>query len=83
MNALSSDSSLLLEVRELIAQARGRAVASVNAEISLLYWRIGNLIHQDILRDARAEYGQGIIAGLARALTQEFGRGFDEKTSVT
>ncbi|MFM0077078.1 PDDEXK nuclease domain-containing protein [Paraburkholderia sediminicola] len=70
---------LLNEVRELIDSARERAAAAVNAELSLLYWRIGHRIRAEVLGGARAEYGRRVIASLAGALTAEYGRGWSEQ----
>ncbi|CAE6955950.1 PDDEXK nuclease domain-containing protein [Paraburkholderia domus] len=78
MSALTSI-PLLNEVRELIDSARERAAAAVNAELSLLYWRIGQRIRAEVLGGARAEYGRQVIASLARALTAEYGRGWSEQ----
>jgi len=36
--------ALVSEVRQLIDAAKQRAVVAVNAEISLLYWQVGNRI---------------------------------------
>lgn len=70
---------LLNEVRNLIDSARERAAAAVNAELSLLYWRIGHRIRAEVLGGARAEYGRQVIASLAGALTAEYGRGWSEQ----
>jgi predicted nuclease of restriction endonuclease-like (RecB) superfamily len=45
----------------------------------LLYWRVGTRIRQDILKEERGEYGEQIVATVARQLTAEFGQGFSEK----
>jgi hypothetical protein len=68
--------SLLLELRTLIHYARARVAATVNAELTMLYWNIGQRIRAVVLHDERAEYGIQVVAGLARQLTLEFGRGF-------
>jgi hypothetical protein len=49
---------LLNEVRLLIDSARERAAAAVNAELTLLYWRVGRCIRAEVLGGVRAEYGQ-------------------------
>jgi predicted nuclease of restriction endonuclease-like (RecB) superfamily len=71
--------SLIDDVQELIDGARARVAAAVNAELTSLYWQIGRRIRQDVLGGTRAEYGQEIIAGLARQLTAAYGRGWSEK----
>jgi predicted nuclease of restriction endonuclease-like (RecB) superfamily len=68
---------LLFDLRELVGAARARAAASVNSELVMLYWHIGQRIERDLLGQERAEYGQRVVLELARTLTQEFGAGFD------
>jgi predicted nuclease of restriction endonuclease-like (RecB) superfamily len=70
---------LLNEVRLLIDSARERAAAAVNAELTLLYWRVGRCIRAEVLGGVRAEYGQQVIASLAKALTADYGRGWSEQ----
>ncbi|MFC0402996.1 PDDEXK nuclease domain-containing protein [Paraburkholderia rhizosphaerae] len=72
-------SPLFDEVRRLINSARERAAAAVNAELTLLYWQVGHRIQVEVLRGARAEYGQEVIRSLARQLTAEYGRGWSDK----
>jgi predicted nuclease of restriction endonuclease-like (RecB) superfamily len=71
--------ALLAEVRQLIDGARRRAANAVNAELTLLYWQVGRRISTDILNGERGEYGQQVIAELARQLTALYGRGWSEK----
>lgn len=75
----TQDSILLPELRQLIDIARERAAISVNAELTLLYWQLGNRIHREILRQERAGYGEQIVSSLGRQLTSEYGRGFSAK----
>ena len=46
---------------------------------SMLYWRIGKRINQEVLKEQRAEYGRQIVLSLARQLETEHGRGWSEK----
>lgn len=71
--------SLAAEIRQLIADARMRAAAAVNAELTLLYWRVGQRIHREILGSQRASYGDEIVSALGRQLTAEHGRGFSAR----
>jgi hypothetical protein len=64
----------------MIDDTRGSVAVSVNAALTALYWHIGRLIHQDILKEKRAEYGAEIVASLSRQLVQAYGGGFSEKT---
>lgn len=77
--ATPSVEPLLDDLRQLIQAARESAVMAVNAGLTKMYWRIGRRIRDDILGQARAGYGEQIVATLARQLAAEFGRGFEEK----
>lgn len=71
---------LLGDIRKMIEDARAAVASAVNVRLTMLYWRIGRRIGQEILRGARAEYGAEIVSALARQLTSEYGRGFSEKS---
>jgi len=71
--------ALLADVRELILQAREVVARAVDSGLTTLYWHVGRRVRQDILKEKRAEYGEEIVAALARQLETEFGRGFGEK----
>lgn len=64
------------DISQLVQQAKQRAASAVNSEITLLYWQVGNRIHQEVLGGERASYGQEVIASLAKQLTAQFGRGW-------
>lgn len=71
--------NLVEEVKQLIADARQQVAISVNAEISALYWRVGQRIKTEILDNKRAEYGKSVIKNLSEVLTAEYGSGWGEK----
>ncbi|MHB9117086.1 MAG: DUF1016 N-terminal domain-containing protein [Burkholderiales bacterium] len=70
---------LLADIRALIEQARQQTAVAVNAGLTLMYWRIGQRIHVEVLGGERAAYGEEIVATLSRQLVGEYGRGFAEK----
>lgn len=70
---------LFNEIKSLIEQAHSDVAILVNAQLTLLYWRIGKRIRDEILKGERAEYGEQIVVLLARQLEQEYGRGFSHK----
>lgn len=70
---------LAADVRSMIAQTRDGVARTVNAGMTLLYWRVGKRIHNEILGEDRAEYGKEIVSTLSRQLVEEFGSGFSEK----
>ena len=67
---------LTQEIVSLVHTAKQRAAVAVNAELTLLYWSVGQRIRQEILKGERAEYGQHIIGNLSKALTAQLGRGW-------
>ncbi len=80
LNNLPVDiSGLFHSVAELIAQARKRVAISVNAEATLLNFRVGFYIQSFILEGNRAPYGKQVIVNLAEQLTQNFGSGWSDK----
>lgn len=70
---------LLADVRQLIADARQRVAIAVNAELTLLYWHVGQRIQVELLKGQRAEYGKRVVAELAHQLTADFGKGWSEQ----
>src|SRR3990167_5409653 len=68
-----------MDIQHLINKSRQKVALVVNAELTSLYWRIGNRINVEILKDSRAEYGQAIIENLSYHLMAEYGCSFEEK----
>jgi len=68
--------TLVQELRGLIEETRSMVAVAVNAGVTLLYWRIGKRINENILREERAAYGEQLVAELSRRLADEYGRGF-------
>ena len=74
---------LVDDLRQIINQARNRVAVNVNAELTLMYWHIGERINREVLGNERAEYGKQIVATLSQQLQSEYGdKGF-EKSSIT
>ena len=74
-----TDPALVAELRELIDGARQRAAVAVNAELTLLYWRIGQRINRELLKEQRASYGDQVMAKLAKELSKLYGRGWSKR----
>ncbi len=51
----------------------------MNAELVMLYWKIGNIIQTDIKQGKRADYGEQLVHQLSLQLSQEFGKGFSKQ----
>ena len=74
-----AQTAILEELRALIEGARHRVAVSVNRELVLLYWGLGQRIRVEILGETRAEYGEQILPTLSAKLTEEFGNGYSAR----
>lgn len=77
----ASTQSLIQDLRQIVEQARCRVASTANAELTMMYWHIGERINREVLGNQRAEYGKQIVASVARQLQEDFGtKGFEERT---
>jgi predicted nuclease of restriction endonuclease-like (RecB) superfamily len=67
------------ELRTLISSSRQRLAGAVNAELTRLYWSVGQRLRTEVLGDARASYGAKLLEQLGQQLAHEFGRGFESR----
>jgi predicted nuclease of restriction endonuclease-like (RecB) superfamily len=72
-------SHLFVSIKQLIDESKQQVAVSVNATMSMLYWKIGKRVNEETLQDKRADYGKQIIATLSRQLEMEYGNSFGEK----
>ncbi len=70
---------LLADIRSLIESARTQTARVVNSALAMHYWSVGHRIHQDILKQKRAEYGEKIVSTLGRQLSTQYGQGYSDK----
>ena len=71
--------TLHAELRTLIASSRQRLAGAVNAELTRLYWAVGQRLATEVLSGERAQYGSQLVEQLGQQLSQEFGRGFEAR----
>ena len=71
---------LFADIRRMIEETRSAVATTVNAGLTMLYWRIGHRIQQEILKGKRADYGAEIVSTLSRQLEMEYGSGFSAKS---
>ena len=80
MSELINISGLFTEIKILIDSSRNRVATVVNTEMTMLYWKIGKRINDEIGTQSRAEvYGKQIVVTLWRQLSEEYGRSFSGK----
>ena len=76
-NQLTPNSSIILEIRELLENARKNVAQQVNTQLLTTYWNIGRIIVEyEQQNQIRADYGKQTLKELSKELTREFGKGF-------
>ncbi|HNW49792.1 MAG TPA: PDDEXK nuclease domain-containing protein [Prolixibacteraceae bacterium] len=71
--------ALFSEVTKLIEESRRSVAITVNSALTVLYWKVGRLINNEILKNKRAEYGEQIILNLSNELSLTYGKGWGLK----
>ena len=65
------------EIKEVLEKARSNVAITVNRELLVSYWKIGEIIvRYEQNEQIRAAYGTKTLKQLARELSKEFGKGF-------
>jgi predicted nuclease of restriction endonuclease-like (RecB) superfamily len=71
---------LLRDLRDFIAESRRQVLRAVDVVQVRTCWGVGrHIVEFEQGGAARAEYGAKLLPRLAEKLTEEFGRGFDER----
>lgn len=78
MQDLNRD-DLFQDLSVLIEQSRKQVAIVANSALTLLFWKVGKRIGDEILKNERAEYGKQIIATISAQLEAIYGRNFTEK----
>ncbi len=77
---ITAHSVLINDLRQIIDSARERVAVTVNAELTMMYWHIGERINREILGNQRAEYGKQIVSTVATLLQSLYGtKGFEPR----
>lgn len=71
--------TLVQDLHGLIKEARSTVATTVNAALTMLYWRIGVRINHEILKGERATYGAEILPTLSAKLVPLYGNGFSAR----
>lgn len=72
-----AEQHLLFELSHLIEQSQQQVIAQANSTLTMLFWRVGHRIQQEILQHKRAEYGKQIVSRLSQQLQEKYGRNFE------
>lgn len=69
--------SIYDRIRDIINNARNKALYAINTQMVRAYWFIGKeIVEEEQKGKERAGYGEKIIDDLSIKLTKEFGKGF-------
>lgn len=71
------EQSLFNELSELIEQSQRQVFSHANSTLTALFWRIGQRINDEILKNKRAEYAKQIVSTLSTQLKSQYGRNFE------
>lgn len=66
-------------ITQVLERARSQAYHAVNSAMVHAYWEIGQRIMEEQGGKERAAYGRALVKELSRRLTDDFGRGFNER----
>lgn len=73
---INTKKHLFEDVTRLIEDSRSFVATTINASLTMLYWKIGARINDEILNNKRADYGKQIVATLSQQLEKSHGKGF-------
>lgn len=80
MKLEETNQQLLDALKQVIITSRSKAFQAVNSNLLECYWNIGRLIIEDEQQgNARAQYGKFTLRNISIKLSEEFGKGFDER----
>ncbi|NLA24441.1 MAG: DUF1016 domain-containing protein [Bacteroidales bacterium] len=80
MKIEQSFNELYDDICKIVEESRSYLAKTANKTLTILYWKIGNRINNNLLDGDRAEYGKQIVSQLASQLQEQYGkRGFQER----
>jgi predicted nuclease of restriction endonuclease-like (RecB) superfamily len=69
--------NIIHQIQSIIANAKEKAIRSVDTERVLMYWQIGKVIFEEEQSGKeRADYGRFLIKSISEAFQPQFGSGF-------
>lgn len=69
--------NIIHQIQSIIANAREKAIRSVDTERVLMYWQIGKVIfEEEQAGKERADYGKYLIKSISETFQPQFGSGF-------
>lgn len=75
--ATTIEQSLFNELSALIEQSQRQIFSYANSTLTILFWKIGQRINDEILKNKRAEYAKQIVSTLSTQLKSQYGKNFE------
>lgn len=77
---ISKRTQFVSDIKQILSEARTQAYSAVNIAMVQAYWLIGKrIVEEEQDGEEKAKYGEKILQTLAKELSSEFGKGFDER----
>lgn len=73
---MDKSTDMINGISDLIEKSGRKIAVSINSEICLLYWQIGNYISTHLYYENYSQYGAKILATLSQKLTVKYGKGY-------
>lgn len=67
---------LLPSISEIIDKTQLKTALFLNSEITLMYWKIGTHINENLEQNSNSKYGKQIVATLSQQLMKTYGKGY-------
>lgn len=73
--------SFVSDIQQILELARQKSYSAINSAMVEAYWLVGKrIVEEEQNGEERAEYGKFVIKSLATELTENFGKGFSERS---
>lgn len=79
MKSIEESKNIFKKVSTLIEETKKKVASTINEQMIILYWNIGKIIKEAIIKNNRAEYGKQIVQSLSVRLVVHYGRGFKKR----
>lgn len=79
MEVNNYENTLFKNLKMIIRQTKDAVATQVNSALTMMYWKIGKTINDDVLKNERGKYGEQVVKKIALRLVEEFGSSYSEK----
>lgn len=70
--------SSYINIMNLIEVSKSNTLKTINSQLIILYWKIGEYIQREIIDKSDKIYGENLITEISKRLTLEYGKGFSK-----